>query len=121
MTTRPLNGLAAISLDELRPSPNNPRTQLTDIDDLAASIREAGLIQPIVVQNIPGRDGYQIVAGPVGRPKGAKTKPCFGHTHPLAATVLRLCSHRGSPKVGGVGCGPCWETVIRADAQAVAS
>ncbi|WP_374457739.1 hypothetical protein [Nocardioides sp.] len=56
-------------------------------------------------------------ARPVGRPKGAKTKPYFGDTHPLASTVRRICSHRGSPKVGGVGCGACWEHAIRADAQ----
>ena len=55
------------------------------------------------------------VARPVGRPKGAKTKPYFGDQHPLARTVRAVCGHRGSPKVGGVGCGPCWENVIRAD------
>lgn len=230
-----LRGLAAIPVREIHSSPNNPRTNLTDIEDLALSIREAGLIQPIVVQKIPGHDGYQIVAGhrryaavcklgwakvpalirrdmlpdeellamlsengqradldPIeearayrrlldmglthvdvsrrvgrhintvrarlallqlspaeqeeiragaisvahvlgrasaqrqqerlrvggrgrGRPKGVKTKPYFGDTHPLAKAVRRACDHRGRPKVGGVGCGECWEGVIRAD------
>lgn len=238
---RPLAGLAAIPLDQLHPSPNNPREKLFDIDGLALSIRENGLIQPLVVQQIPGRPGFQIVAGhrrlaamqhlkaatapcvvrrdmlpdeellamlvengqranldpieearaldrlkksglsdrdiaskvgrsmgtirsrldllrlpfeeqeqvraghytlqhaqsvvrqareaerrsrrpearPVGRPKGAKTKPYFGDTHPLASTVRTSCDHRGTPKVGGIGCGPCWEQAIRADAQGV--
>lgn len=58
------------------------------------------------------------VARPVGRPKGAKTKPYFGDTHPLAQTVRAACNHIGKPKVGGVGCGECWEHAIRADAIA---
>lgn len=56
-----LTGLAAIPVDQVHPSPNNPREHLTDIDELAASIKDAGLIQPLVVQ--PIARGYQIVAG----------------------------------------------------------
>lgn len=48
-----------------------------------------------------------------GRPQGAKTKPYFGDTHPLARAAR--CDHRGKPKIGGVGCGECWEQAIRAD------
>lgn len=237
MTTKPLRGLVAISIEDLHPSPNNPRRRLLDIDELAQSISEIGLIQPIVVQRIPGHDGYRIVAGhrrllackklrmrevpcvlkrdmlpdeelltmlvengqrsgldpieeahavrtlvdgghplpdvarkvgrsthwvqerlmllklspeeqervraghytlshatalvraeralerqrlspvarPVGRPKGATTKPYFGDTHPLAETARALCDHRGTPKVAGVACGSCWELVLRSD------
>ncbi|HSV39891.1 MAG TPA: ParB/RepB/Spo0J family partition protein [Nocardioidaceae bacterium] len=242
---QPLAGLAAIPIGQIRRSPNNPREHYDDIDELAASIRESGLIQPIVVQQVPGYPGFQIVAGhrrhaavvqlgwgkvpclirrdmlpdeellamlvengqrssldpieearalnrlrsfgmtdaevarkvgrsltlvkarlmllqlpvreqeavrdghytlthaeglvraereaarrrdnpvsrPVGRPKGAKTKPHFGDTHPLAETVRVACRCRTRPKVGGVGCGQCWEAAIRADAasQVVAS
>lgn len=60
---RPLTGLAAVPVGQVRPSPNNPRENLEDIDGLALSIRENGLIQPIVVQAIPGHTGYQIIAG----------------------------------------------------------
>jgi ParB family chromosome partitioning protein len=63
MTTTHLQGLAAVSVLDLRPSPNNPRKTMTGIGDLATSIAEQGLIQPIVVQRVPGEDGYQIVAG----------------------------------------------------------
>ena len=246
MTTTPLGGFLAIPVDDVHPSPDNPRETLYDIDELALSIKANGLIQPLVVQKIPGRDGYQVVAGhrrraaairlgwakvpcivrrdmlpdeellamlvengqragldpieearalkrlvdgglsaadvgkqigrpgsfvsgrlmllrlpveeqeqvraghytlthatrlvrdireaerrkakpearPVGRPKGATTKPYFGDTHPLAGTVRARCDHRGTPKVAGTGCGPCWEAVLRDDAlagQAVAS
>lgn len=63
MSAKPLQGLLAISLDELHPSPANPRESLKDLDGLADSIREVGLIQPLVVQKIPGKPGFQIVAG----------------------------------------------------------
>src|SRR5690606_38469734 len=43
--------------------PNNPRENLHGIDELAVSIRENGLIQPITVQRVPGQPGLQIVAG----------------------------------------------------------
>lgn len=66
-TTHPeaqaLNGLVALPIDQVHPSPNNPRETLTDIEALAQSINEVGLIQPIVVQRIPGVAGYQILAG----------------------------------------------------------
>lgn len=239
MSARPLGGFVAIPISDIRPSPNNPRAELHDIAELALSIRENGLIQPIVVQRILGTDRYQIVAGhrrreacarlgmatvpcivrrdmlpdeelvamlvengqragldpieearalkrlvdagqppadvakrigrhishvrgrlllldlppaeqeelraghytlqhatqlvrdareaqrrreapqarPVGRPKGATTKPHFGPTHPLSGAVQARCDHRGTPKLAGVGCGPCWEAVIRDDEQ----
>lgn len=56
---------------------------------------------------------------PVGRPKGRATTPYFSHAHPLAERAR--CTHRGVPKVGGVGCGPCWEQAIRDDALGVDS
>lgn len=56
-----------------------------------------------------------------GRPKGRKTTPYFSVTHPLAKTVATMCDHRGTPKVGAIGCGQCWETAIRNDALAESS
>lgn len=52
---------------------------------------------------------------PVGRPKGAKTKPYLSEVHPLATQARALCGHRGRPKYGTVACGPCWEQAIRDD------
>jgi ParB/RepB/Spo0J family partition protein len=47
--------------------------------------------------------------------------PHFSGQHPLAEQVAVRCAsgglqHAGQPKIGGVGCGLCWEDVIRADA-----
>ena len=58
-----IRGLAMVALEDLHPSPANPRERMTGIDELAASIVEVGLIQPLVVQKVPGVDGFQIVAG----------------------------------------------------------
>jgi ParB family transcriptional regulator, chromosome partitioning protein len=57
------SGLYDVRVEDLQPSPNNPRERMTDIPDLAASIREAGLIQPIVAQRLDDGETLQIVAG----------------------------------------------------------
>jgi ParB family transcriptional regulator, chromosome partitioning protein len=50
----------------LRPNARNPRRSfaVAELDELAASLRERGIIQPIVVRPLRGvPDGYEIVAG----------------------------------------------------------
>jgi ParB family transcriptional regulator, chromosome partitioning protein len=50
----------------LRPNARNPRRSFAaaELDELAASLRERGIIQPIVVRPLRGvPDGYEIVAG----------------------------------------------------------
>lgn len=50
----------------LRPNPRNPRKAFAaaDLEDLTASIREKGVVQPILVRPVAGTaDGYEIVAG----------------------------------------------------------
>lgn len=56
--------LRHIPIEMLHANPNNPRKHFTeeDLEDLAKSIRDKGLLQPIVVR--PLNDGeYEIVAG----------------------------------------------------------
>jgi len=53
-------------IENLTPNPRNPRKAFTDseLDELSASIKERGVIQPIVVRAIPDRsDTYEIIAG----------------------------------------------------------
>lgn len=52
-----------IDIDLIEPNPEQPRVQFTDsnLEELAASIRANGIIQPIVVRRHNGR--YEIVAG----------------------------------------------------------
>jgi len=57
-------GLRHLPIEMLHSNPNNPRKQFRDeeLEDLAKSIREKGLLQPIVVRQ--RADGeYEIVAG----------------------------------------------------------
>ena len=53
-------------IEFLRPNPRNPRSMFReeDLADLTNSIREKGIIQPIVVRGIPGvADAFEIIAG----------------------------------------------------------
>ncbi|HEU4660276.1 MAG TPA: ParB/RepB/Spo0J family partition protein [Pseudolabrys sp.] len=53
-------------IESLRPNPRNPRRAFTEaeLEELVASIRERGIIQPIVVRNVGGQnDSYEIIAG----------------------------------------------------------
>lgn len=52
-----------IEIDKIRPNPNQPRTMFDEgaIDELAQSIKETGIIQPILV--VPEDDYYKIIVG----------------------------------------------------------
>jgi ParB family chromosome partitioning protein len=55
-----------VPIEFLRPNPRNPRRNFaeTELDELAASMRERGVIQPIVVRPVHGAaDSYEIIAG----------------------------------------------------------
>ncbi len=59
-------GQRRVPIEFLRPNPRNPRKTFeeSDLEDLAASIREKGIIQPILVRTLPGMaDVYEIIAG----------------------------------------------------------
>ncbi len=59
-------GQRRLPTTSLRPSARNPRREFrdTELDELAASLRERGIIQPIVVRAVRGvADGYEIIAG----------------------------------------------------------
>lgn len=54
-----------VPVDKLEPNPQQPRLDFRkeDLDSLADSIRQKGVIQPLIVRRKPGRDTYEIVAG----------------------------------------------------------
>jgi ParB family chromosome partitioning protein len=53
-----------LPIELLKPNPNNPRRAFSEsqLDELAQSIRDRGIIQPIIVRP-SGHDSYEIVAG----------------------------------------------------------
>jgi ParB family chromosome partitioning protein len=55
-----------LPIEFLRANPNNPRKDFAEgeLDDLAASIREKGIVQPILVRPVAGAANlYEIIAG----------------------------------------------------------
>ncbi|MDE6633251.1 MAG: ParB/RepB/Spo0J family partition protein [Muribaculaceae bacterium] len=58
------SAISEINIDLISPNPDQPRRSFSDegLDELAASIRELGIIQPLSLRDAP--DGkYQIIAG----------------------------------------------------------
>lgn len=57
---------ARAAIDLIAPNPRNPRRSFPEdeLADLAQSLREHGLVQPVVVRPAPGQPGrYEIIAG----------------------------------------------------------
>ena len=51
-----------IEIDRIEPNPDQPRTEIGDLTELSASIREKGVIEPLLV--LASGDGiYMIIAG----------------------------------------------------------
>ncbi len=59
-------GQKKVPIEFLRPNPRNPRKSFgeADLEDLTQSIREKGIIQPILARSLAGvADAYEIIAG----------------------------------------------------------
>ncbi|EEW24896.1 ParB/RepB/Spo0J family partition protein [Rhodobacter ferrooxidans] len=58
-------GNILVPVEKLIPNPNQPRRTFSPeaLSDLSESIRQKGVLQPLIVRPIPGSDGYEIVAG----------------------------------------------------------
>ena len=54
-----------VPVEKLEPNPQQPRLDFKqdELESLADSIRQKGVIQPLIVRRKPGRDAYEIVAG----------------------------------------------------------
>ena len=52
-------------LEDIVPNKNQPRSKFKDdtLDELAESIKEFGVLQPIIVRTVEGEDKYEIIAG----------------------------------------------------------
>lgn len=63
--TGPRRSDMTLPIEKIVPNPNQPRREFTAeaLADLAASIRQKGVIQPLIVRPVEGTDQYEIVAG----------------------------------------------------------
>ena len=74
-------GIIRLSVDEVKPNKMQPRKTFhkEGLEDLANSIKEHGVIQPLIVR--PSQEGYEIVAGErryrAAREAGLKQVPCL--------------------------------------------
>jgi ParB/RepB/Spo0J family partition protein len=59
--TTGISAFSELELSKVYPNPNQPRKQFEDIAELALTIQEHGLLQPITV--VKKDDGYMIVSG----------------------------------------------------------
>jgi ParB family chromosome partitioning protein len=61
---RPRGGVRNVDVDRITPNPEQPRLSFdeTSLEELAASIREHGVLQPILVRPLDG-GSYQLIAG----------------------------------------------------------
>jgi len=61
----PGGGILQVSTDDIQPNPRQPRTDIDaeGLKELADSIREHGVLQPLIVAKPQGGTGYLLIAG----------------------------------------------------------
>src|ERR1700693_4765756 len=52
-----------IPLDKIRPNPDQPRKMLGDLSELIDSVKQKGVLEPLLVRYIPREDEYHIISG----------------------------------------------------------
>jgi ParB family transcriptional regulator, chromosome partitioning protein len=52
-----------IPIDKIRPNPEQPRKNIGDIRELTDSIRQKGVLEPLLVRFVPHEDAYYIISG----------------------------------------------------------
>jgi ParB family chromosome partitioning protein len=70
-----------VPLDKIRPNPDQPRKTLGDLRELTDSIKEKGVLEPLLVRFMPRDDCYHIISGErryhASRAAGLREVPCI--------------------------------------------
>ena len=70
-----------IPVDKIRPNPDQPRKVLGDLRELTDSIKEKGVLEPLLVRFMPRDDCYHIISGErryhASRAAGLREVPCI--------------------------------------------
>jgi ParB family transcriptional regulator, chromosome partitioning protein len=73
-----------IPIDKIRPNPEQPRKLLGDLRDLTESVREKGVLEPLLVRYVPMEDMYYIISGErrfhASKAAGLHELPCIEKT-----------------------------------------
>lgn len=74
--------LKQVLVGQLHPATDNPRTDVGDVDEMATTMKQLGVLEPLVVSK-NGASGYTVVAGhrrlAAAKQAGLKTVPCVVH------------------------------------------
>jgi ParB family chromosome partitioning protein len=70
-----------IPVDQIRPNPDQPRKAIGDLRELTDSIREKGVLEPLLVRFVPREGCYYIISGErryhASRAAGLNEVPCI--------------------------------------------
>jgi ParB family chromosome partitioning protein len=70
-----------VPVDKIRPNPDQPRKLLGDLNELTNSIKEKGVLEPLLVRFVPRDDCYHIISGErryhASRAAGLNEVPCI--------------------------------------------
>jgi ParB family chromosome partitioning protein len=70
-----------IPVDKVRPNPEQPRKALGDLRELTESIKEKGVLEPLLVRYVAREDAYDIISGErryhSARAAGLREVPCI--------------------------------------------
>lgn len=97
MSSYQSNQIKLINTSLIAPHPDNPRKNIGDVTDLAASIKANGLLSPLSV--VPNGERYRVIAGhrrlAACKQAGIRAVPCFvlqlGPLQQLEAMVTENC------------------------------
>jgi len=89
------SGIAQIPIEDISPNPHQPRVEMDQdtIQELAESIREYGIIQPLIVSKETEQYGYILIAGE-RRWKAAKTAGLS-----MVPAIIREVSEQGQLEI----------------------
>src|SRR5246127_3496645 len=70
-----------IPIERIRPNPDQPRKAIGDLRELTDSVREKGVLEPLLVRFVPREDCYYIISGErryhASRAAGLREVPCI--------------------------------------------
>jgi ParB family transcriptional regulator, chromosome partitioning protein len=80
-----------IPVDKIRPNPDQPRKVLGELRELTDSIKEKGVLEPLLVRFVPREDCYYLISGErryhAARAAGLREVPCIEKTADDAETL----------------------------------
>ena len=80
-----------IPVEQVHPNPDQPRKAIGDLRDLTDSVREKGVLEPLLVRFVPREDCFYIISGErryhAARAAGLREIPCIEKTADDAETL----------------------------------